>query len=125
MSIGYYSNGTYAERHLKTLYIGISAGCNYNVLNFNAASIYIPAKVGMDIPIDWHTNTENPYLLQLPEVKTPTTQFYISGGLGLEYNINKNIGFYIEPALRYNINRSIEGQNKFDLFVPIGVKFSW
>lgn len=123
--IEYQSNGTYAERDLKTFYIGISAGCNYNVLNFNAASIYIPAKVGMDIPIDWHTNTENPYMLQLPEVKTPTTQFYISGGLGLEYNINKNIGFYIEPALRYNINRSIEGQNKFDLFVPIGVKFSW
>ena len=111
--------------YLKTFYIGISAGCNYNVLNFNAASIYIPAKIGMDIPIDWHINTENPYLLQLPEVQTPTTQFYISGGLGLEYNINKNIGFYIEPALRYNINRSIEGQNKFDLFVPIGVKFSW
>ena len=123
--IEYYSNGTYAERDLKTFYIGISAGCNYNVLNFNAASIYIPAKIGMDIPIDWHINTENPYLLQLPEVQTPTTQFYISGGLGLEYNINKNIGFYIEPALRYNINRSIEGQNKFDLFVPIGVKFSW
>lgn len=123
--IEYQSNGTRAERDLKTYYIGISAGCNYNVLNFNAASIYIPAKAGIDIPIGWHTDTKNPYMLQLPEVQTPSTQFYISGGLGLEYNINKNIGLYIEPALKYNINSSIEGQKKLDFYVPIGVKFSW
>ena len=123
--IEYQSNGTRAERDLKTYYIGISAGCNYNVLNFNAASIYIPAKAGIDIPIGWHTDTKNPYMLQLPEVQTPSTQFYISGGVGLEYNINKNIGLYIEPALKYNINSSIEGQKKLDFYVPIGVKFSW
>ncbi len=123
--IEYRSNGTYAEQSLKAFYIGISVGCNYNLLNFNAASIYIPAKVGMDIPIYRHTNTENPYMLQLPEVKTPSTQFYISGGVGFEYNISKNFGLYIEPALKYNINSSIEGQNKLDFYVPIGIKFSW
>ncbi len=123
--IEYRSNGTYAEQSLKAFYIGISVGCNYNLLNFNAASIYIPAKVGMDIPIYRHTNTENPYMLQIPEVKTPSTQFYISGGVGFEYNISKNFGLYIEPALKYNINSSIEGQNKLDFYVPIGIKFSW
>ena len=128
-TIEYQAHDLNATRDLRTHFIGISLGCNYDLFDFNSSAIYVPAKIGIDLPVGTHTRTDNPYMLVLPDAKSPSTRFYITLGAGFEYNVYRNIHLYVEPSLKYNFNGASnpqsDGQRKLDFYVPIGIKFSW
>ena len=57
-------------------------------------------------------------------------QFSTSFGLGLQYHLTPNVGFFVEPSLQYYIPMKTDietyrAEHPFTLTLPLGIRFTW
>lgn len=118
-----------ARRDVDNYYLSVPIGINYNVIMTNRFSLYIPGKLGVDIPIKTHSNTDNPHLITLPGFNDPKPQLFISSGIGAGYKMTQNINLYFEPTIKFHLNKSPEPSiwegRSIECSLPIGIRFSW
>lgn len=99
------------------------------MINTKHFSGYIPCKFGIDIPIETKTQTSNPLYLNLPQQKGLTPQLFISSGIGIGYQVSERFDVYIEPSIKYYLNKSPEPSiwegKRFEFNLPVGLRYSW
>lgn len=118
-----------AKSDFHNYYLSIPIGINYNMVNTKHFSGYIPCKFGIDIPIGTRTHTSNPFYLNLPQQKEQTPQLFISSGIGIGYRVSERFDVYIEPSIKYYLNKSPEPSiwmgKRFEFNLPVGFRYSW
>jgi RNA polymerase sigma-70 factor (ECF subfamily) len=90
--------------------------------------------VKLEIPVYTPLNT-NYYLNGKKEATEKSAlnapqQWSVGTGLGLQYNLTPNLGFFVEPSLQYYIptGGSIETyrtEHPFTFSVPLGIRVTW
>lgn len=127
--INYKLEDRYAKSDFHNYYLSIPLGISYNMINTKHFSGYIPCKFGIDIPIETKTQTSNPFYLNLPQQKEQTPQLFISSGIGIGYRVSERFDIYIEPSIKYYLNKSPEPSiwegKRFEFNLPIGIRYSW
>ena len=118
-----------AKRTFNHYYLNLPIGVNYKAATFNHCSLYIPGRIGIDIPLKTHISTTNPVNIKLPEINLPKLRVFVSSGVGFNYNLTRDVNLYIEPSIKYYINKTTEpsiweGRN-FEFNIPIGIRYSW
>ena len=115
-------------------YLGIPLKGLYNIYNRRQWSIYGSMGVKLEIPVYAPLNT-NYYLNGKKEATEKSAlnapqQWSVGTGLGLQYNLTPNLGFFVEPSLQYYIptGGSIETyrtEHPFTFSVPLGIRLTW
>ena len=128
------SNGNTINEQQSIHYLGIPLEGLYNVYNGRQWSIYGSMGVNMEIPVYTLLNTDY-YLNGKKEATEKSTlnaplQWSVGTGLGLQYNLTRNLGFFVEPSLQYYIptGSNIETyrtEHPFTLSVPLGIRITW
>ena len=128
------SNGNAFNEQQTIHYLGIPLKGLYNIYNGRQWSIYGSMGVNMEIPVYAPLNTDY-YLNGKKEATEKSTlnaplQWSVGTGLGLQYNLTPNLGFFVEPSLQYYIptGGSIETyrtEHPFTFSVPLGIRFTW
>ena len=128
------SNGNSISEQQTIHYLGIPIKGLYNIYSGRQWSIYGSLGVKMDIPIYAPLNTN--YYLNGKKMATEKStlnaplQWSVGTGLGLQYNLTPNLGFFVEPSLQHYIpaGGSIETyrtEHPFTLSVPLGIRITW
>jgi RNA polymerase sigma-70 factor (ECF subfamily) len=128
------SNGNAFNEQQTIHYLGIPLKGLYNIYNGRQWSIYGSMGVNMEIPVYAPLNTDY-YLNGKKEATEKSTlnaplQWSVGTGLGLQYNLTRNLGFFVEPSLQYYIptGSNIETyrtEHPFTLSVPLGIRITW
>ena len=128
------SNGNAFNEQQTIHYLGIPLKGLYNIYNGRQWSIYGSMGVNMEIPVYAPLNTDY-YLNGKKEATEKSTlnaplQWSVGTGLGLQYNLTRNLGFFVEPSLQYYIptGGSIETyrtEHPFTFSVPLGIRITW
>ena len=128
------SNGNAINEQQAIHYFGIPLKGLYNIYNGRQWSIYGSMGVNMEIPVYALLNTGY-YLNGKKEATEKSTlnaplQWSVGTGLGLQYNLTPNLGFFVEPSLQYYIptGGSIETyrtEHPFTFSVPLGIRVTW
>lgn len=128
------SNGNTINEQQSIHYLGIPLKGLYNIYNGRQWSIYGSMGVNMEIPVYALLNTDY-YLNGKKEATEKSTlnaplQWSVGTGLGLQYNLTRNLGFFVEPSLQYYIptGSNIETyrtEHPFTLSVPLGIRITW
>jgi len=127
-------NGNTINEQQTIHYIGIPVKGLYNMYGTRKWSLYGSLGLTSEIPVH-STLQSNYYVNGLYETSDKTTihvpwQFSTSLGLGLQYHLTPNIGFFVEPSLQYYIptNSDIENyhtEHPFTFSLPLGIRFTW
>ena len=128
------SNGNAFNEQQSIHYLGISLKGLYNIYNGRQWSTYGSMGVNMEIPVYALQKTDY-YLNGKKEAAEKSTlnaplQWSVGTGLGLQYNLTPNLGFFVEPCLQYYIptGGSIETyrtEHPFTFSVPLGIRITW
>ena len=128
------SNGNTINEQQTIHYLGIPLKGLYNIYNGRQWSLYGSMGVNMEIPVYAPLNTGY-YLNGKKEATEKSTlnaplQWSVGTGLGLQYNLTPNLGFFVEPSLQYYIptGGSIETyrtEHPFTFSVPLGIRVTW
>lgn len=128
------SNGNAFNEQQTIHYLGIPLKGLYNIYNGRQWSIYGSMGVNMEIPVyaplntDYHLNGKKE-ATEKSTLNAPL-QWSVGTGLGLQYNLTRNLGFFVEPSLQYYIptGSNIETyrtEHPFTLSVPLGIRITW
>ena len=115
-------------------YLGIPLKGSYNIYNVRQWNIYGSLGAKLEIPVYVQLNTD--YYVngtrELEEKSRPHAplQWSVGAGLGLQYDLTPNVGFFAEPILQYYIptGSSIETyrtEYPFTFSLPLGIRFTW
>ena len=115
-------------------YLGIPLKGSYNIYNVRQWNIYGSLGAKLEIPVYVQLNTD--YYVngtrELEEKARPHAplQWSVGAGLGLQYDLTPNVGFFAEPSLQYYIptGSSIETyrtEYPFTFSLPLGIRFTW
>ena len=128
------SNGNTINERQAIHYLGIPLKGTYNIYNGKLWSLYGSFGITTEIPVYSPLNTYY-YLHGALEATDKTTirapwLWSIGTGLGLQYNLTPNIGFFAEPSLQYYIptGSNIETyrtKHPFMFSLPLGIRFTW
>lgn len=128
------SNGNAINEQQTIHYLGIPIKGLYNIYSGRQWSIYGSVGVNMEIPVYALLNTDY-YMNGKKEATKKSTlnaplQWSVGTGLGLQYNLTRNLGFFVEPSLQYYIptGGSIETyrtEHPFTFSVPLGIRVTW
>jgi len=128
------SNGNAINEQQTIHYLGIPLKGLYNIYNGRQWSIYGSMGVNMEIPVYAPLNTDY-YLNGKKEATEKSTlnaplQWSVGTGLGLQYHLTPNLGFFVEPSLQYYIptGSNIETyrtEHPFTFSVPLGIRITW
>ena len=128
------SNGNTINEQQTIHYLGIPVKGIYNMYTGKAWNLYGSLGVTTEIPVYSPLNT-NYYLHGALEATDKTMlrapwQLSVGTGLGLQYNLTPNVGFFVEPSLQYYIptGSSIETyrtEHPFTFSLPLGIRFTW
>ena len=128
------SNGNTINEQQTIHYLCIPVKGIYNIYNKKMWSIYGGLGVTMEIPVYSQFNTSY-YLNGVLEATDKTTlrvpwQWSVGTGLGLQYNLTPNIGFFAEPSLQYYIPtgsdiETYRTEHPFTFSLPLGIRFTW
>ena len=128
------SNGNTINEQQTIHYLGIPVKGIYNMYTGRAWNLYGSLGVTTEIPVYSPLNT-NYYLHGALEATDKTMlrapwQLSVGTGLGLQYNLTPNVGFFVEPSLQYYIptGSSIETyrtEHPFTFSLPLGIRFTW
>ena len=115
-------------------YLGIPVKGIYNMYGGKRCSIYGSLGLTTEIPVrstlhsDFHVNGQY-------EASDKTTilapwQFSTTFGLGLQYHLTPNVGFFVEPSLQYYIPMKTDietyrTEHPFTFSLPLGIRFTW
>ena len=128
------SDGNAIDEQQTIHYLGIPLKGLYNIYNRRQWSIYGSMGVKLEIPVYAPLYT-NYYLNGKKEATEKSAlnapqQWSVGTGLGLQYNLTPNLGFFVEPSLQYYIptGGSIETyrtEHPFTFSVPLGIRLTW
>lgn len=128
------ANGNSIREQQTIHYLGIPLKGSYNIYNVRRWNLYGNLGVKMEIPVYAPLNT-NYYINGTMELSNKSTlhaplQWSFSTGLGLQYNLTPNIGFFAEPSLQYYFptGSSIETyhtEHPCVFSLPLGIRLTW
>ena len=115
-------------------YLGIPMKGIYNIYEGKRWGIY--GSVGLTTEIPIHSTLNSYFHVNgLYEGSDKTTirstwQFSTTLGLGLQFHLTPNIGFFVEPSLQYYIPMKTDietyrTEHPFTFFLPLGIRFTW
>ncbi len=124
-----------AIREQQTIhYLGIPLKGSYNIYNVRRWSLYGSLGAKLEIPVYAPLSTGY-FVNGMKELEEKSTlhaplQWSVGTGLGLQYNLTPNIGFFAEPSLQYYIptGSNIETyrtEHPFTFSLPIGIRITW
>ena len=115
-------------------YLGIPLKGIYHIYNVRRWNLYGSLGAKVDIPVYAPLSTgyfvngmkelEEKYTLHAP------LQWSVGTGLGLQYNLTPNIGFFAEPSLQYYIPtgsdiETYRTEHPFMFSLPLGIRITW
>lgn len=127
-------NENHSERTQKVDYIGIPLKATFNVWNYKKISVYTSAGVMLDVPLKavYKVNSVKDGVLIKTDWQTlsPSPQWSVGAGIGIQYHITPAIGVYAEPNLHYYFKnkdnvKTIWDDRPLNVSLPIGLRFSW
>ena len=124
----------YIQKRQKVQYLGIPLRLSYKWLGANRWTAYTSAGIIMNIPLSGKTDEQYVTGTVVPYSDcwhfTPTFQWTVGTGVGLQYNFANNWGVYLEPTFSWHIpngstTRTIWTEHPFTITVPFGIRFTW
>ena len=127
--------GGNAIREQQTIhYLGIPLKGTYNLYNIRRWSLYGSLGAKLEIPVYAPISTS--YLVNsMKELEEKSTlhaplQWSVGTGVGLQYNLTPNVGFYVEPSLQYYIPagsdiETYHTEHSFMFSLPLGIRITW
>lgn len=124
----------YIQRTQKVHYLGLPFRLSYKWLRSKRWSVYSSAGVLLNIPLvgeakeRYVTDTTVPY--KNCWHFTPSWQWSVGAGVGVQYNLSPNWGIYAEPTFNWYIPNgssihTIWTEHPFTFTAPFGVRFTW
>lgn len=124
----------YIQRTQKVHYLGLPFRLSYKWLRSKRWSVYSSAGVLLNIPLvgeakeRYVTDTTVPY--KNCWHFTPSWQWSVGAGVGVQYNLSPNWGIYAEPTFNWYIPNgssihTIWTEHPFTVTAPFGVRFTW
>ena len=115
-------------------YLGIPLKGTYNIYDVRRWNLYGSLGAKLEIPVYAPFSTSY-YVNGMKELEEKSIlhaplQWSVGTGLGLQYNLTPNIGFFAEPSLQYYIptGSNIETyrtEHPFTFSLPIGIRITW
>ncbi|MBR3496842.1 MAG: sigma-70 family RNA polymerase sigma factor [Prevotella sp.] len=115
-------------------YLGIPVKGIYNTYGGKRWSIYGSLGLTTEIPVRSTLHSDF-YVNGQYEASDKTTirapwQFSTTFGLGLQYHLTPNVGFFVEPSLQYYIPMKTDietyrTEHPFTFSLPLGIRFTW
>ena len=115
-------------------YLGIPVKGIYNMYGGKRWSIYGSLGLTTEIPVRSTLHSDF-YVNGQYEASDKTTirapwQFSTTFGLGLQYHLTRNVGFFVEPSLQYYIPMKTDietyrTEHPFTFSLPLGIRFTW
>ena len=115
-------------------YLGIPVKGIYNMYGGKRWSIYGSLGLTTEIPVRSTLHSDF-YVNGQYEANDKTTilapwQFSTTFGLGLQYHLTPNVGFFVEPSLQYYIPmksdiETYRTEHPFTFSLPLGIRFTW
>lgn len=115
-------------------YLGIPLKGTYNIYNVRRWNLYGSLGAKLEIPVYAPFSTSY-FVNGMKELEEKSIlhaplQWSVGTGLGLQYNLTPNIGFFAEPSLQYyfptgsNIE-TYRTEHPFTFSLPIGIRITW
>lgn len=124
----------YINREQKVHYLGIPLRTSYKWYNSKNLSAYSSAGIILNIPI-YGKNSEQYVIGTTVPYRdtwhfTPSVQWAVGVGTGLQYNFAPNWSIYLEPSFNWYIPNgssvhTIWTEHPFSVTVPFGIRFTW
>ena len=124
----------YINREQKVHYLGIPLRTSYKWYNSKSLSAYSSAGIILNIPI-YGKNSEQYVIGTTVPYRdtwhfTPSVQWAVGVGTGLQYNFAPNWSIYLEPSFNWYIPNgssvhTIWTEHPFSVTVPFGIRFTW
>ncbi len=115
-------------------YLGIPMKGIYNMYGGKLWNIYGSLGLTTEVPVR-STLRSDFFVDGQYETSDKTTilapwQFSTTFGLGLQYHLTPNVGFFAEPSLQYHIPTSTDietyrTEHPFSFSLPLGIRFTW
>lgn len=124
----------YVQRRQKVQYLGIPLRLSYKWFGANRWTAYTSAGIILNIPLSGKTDEQYVTGTIVPYSDswhfTPSFQWTVGTGVGLQYNFANNWGVYLEPTFSWHIpngstTRTIWTEHPFTITVPFGIRFTW
>ena len=130
------SGNTYISlsQHQKVQYLAIPVSVSWYYPLGRRFSTYLSASAAVNLPL--RSTLESVYLMNGKEID-PTTerlhsdvQWSMGLGLGLQYDLTPNIGFFVEPSLQYYFKRSSDVKTwnteyPLSFTLPLGLRITF
>ena len=124
----------YIQEQQRLHYLGIPLRMGWQWYNHAPLSLYTSAGVMMEVPVhstlsvNHVNNGMNTYNTR--EKLSLPLQWSTSLGIGLQYDITPQIGFYLEPSLQYFFNdgssiKSYRTEHRFSVTLPLGIRLKY
>ena len=115
-------------------YLGIPLKASYNIYNVRRWSLYGSLGAKLEVPVYAPLSTSY-FVNGMKELEGKSTlhaplQWSVGTGLGLQYNLTPNIGFFAEPSLQYHIptgsnTGTYRTEHPFTFSLPLGIRITW
>lgn len=130
------SGNTYISlsQHQKVQYLAIPVSVSWYYPLGRRFSTYLSASAAVNLPL--RSTLESVYLMNGKEIDPtterlhPDVQWSTGLGLGLQYDLTPNIGFFVEPSLQYYFKRSSDvktwnTEHPLSFSLPLGLRITF
>ena len=130
------SGNTYVSlsQHQKVQYLAIPVSVSWYYPLGRRFSTYLSASAAVNLPL--RSTLESVYLMNGKEIDPtterlhPDVQWSMGLGLGLQYDLTPNIGFFVEPSLQYYFKRSSDvktwnTEHPLSFSLPLGLRITF
>lgn len=130
------SGNTYVSlsQHQKVQYLAIPVSVSWYYPIGCRFSTYLSASAAVNLPL--RSTLESVYLMNGKEIDPtterlhPDVQWSMGLGLGLQYDLTPNIGFFVEPSLQYYFKRSSDvktwnTEHPLSFSLPLGLRITF
>ena len=130
------SGNTYISlsQHQKVQYLAIPVSVSWYYPLGRRFSTYLSASAAVNLPL--RSTLESVYLMNGKEIDPtterlhPDVQWSMGLGLGLQYDLTPNIGFFVEPSLQYYFKRSSDvktwnTEHPLSFSFPLGLRITF
>ena len=130
------SGNTYISlsQHQKVQYLAIPVRVSWYYPLGRRFSTYLSASAAVNLPL--RSTLESVYLMNGKEIDPtterlhPDVQWSMGLGLGLQYDLTPNIGFFVEPSLQYYFKQSSDvktwnTEHPLSFSLPLGLRITF
>jgi RNA polymerase sigma-70 factor (ECF subfamily) len=128
------ADGNSIHEQQRIHYVGFPMRGVYNMFGGKLWSLYGCLGLTTEIPVHSILSSDF-YVNGQYEASDKTTirapwQFSTTFGLGLQYHLTPNVGFFVEPSLQYYIPMKTDietyrTEHPFTFSLPLGIRFTW